>query len=64
MHKKLTFFPEMRPDKEKPPTKWELIAAAEYAKSPEKIEKLSRNLAFIREDGSPVIAKGGRHVRR
>lgn len=55
MSKKLKIFPE---NQKKPPTKWELIAASEYAKSPEKIEELSRKFAFVREE------KEAPHVRR
>ena len=39
------------------PTKRQLIAAAEYAKNPQKIIELARKLAFVREE--PAKEKGG-----
>jgi hypothetical protein len=59
MSKKLNFFPEIQ---KRPPTKRELIAASEYAKSPTRIAELAGRLAFVREDVGTV--KGGRHVVR
>ena len=35
-----------------PPTKRQLIAASEYARNPELIEKLSSGLAFVREEAA------------
>jgi hypothetical protein len=47
MSKKCNFFPEIQ---KRPPTKQELIAASEYAKSPARIAELAGRLAFVRED--------------
>jgi len=49
-----------------PPTKRQLIAASEYAKNPELIEKFSMGLAFIREEKPKEAAKkkrGPSHAR-
>jgi len=51
MSKKLNFFPEIH---KRPPTKRELIAASEYAKSPRRIAHLAEKLAFVREEKSEV----------
>ena len=40
-----------------PPTKRQLIAAAEYAKNPELIESLCVGLAFVREEKPQQAAK-------
>ena len=62
MHKKSQLFSPKPP----PPTKRQLIAAAEYAKNPELISNLCAKLAFVREE-KPITAKkkrGQDHARR
>jgi hypothetical protein len=57
MSKKLTFFPDSRPQSTKPPTKHELIAASEYGKAPEYIARLAIRLAFLREKEVPNVRR-------